>query len=211
MGKKKSSSPCERKIIWECFQKHQSVSKVTEYLNFSRGKVNNALQYYKKNKTFNNLPRNKPRKTTPTDDRKLVRLSKADPFLTSSEIRAQMEEYHGVKISAQTVRRRLQENSLNGRIARRKPNVSKKNIKNRLQFAKKHLQNDPKFWDLIVWSDESKFNVFGNDGRPYVRRPPLQELNPRYTKKNRKTWWFICNGMGLFYIIWRWPNYPNRR
>ena len=37
-----------------------------------------------------------------------------------------------------------------------------------------------------MWSDESKFNVFGNDGKPYVRRPPLQELNPKYTKKTVK-------------------------
>lgn len=187
MGKKKSSTPCERKIIWECFEKHKNVSKVTECLNFSRGKVNNAIQYYKKHNTFDNLPRKKPRKTTSADDRILVRLCKTDPFLTSTEIRAKMEEDYGVKISAQTVRRRLQENSLNGRIARRKPNVSKKNIKKRLQFANEHLSKCQKFWDLIVWSDESKFNVFGNDGRPYVRRPPLQELNPRYTKKPLNT------------------------
>lgn len=186
MGKNRSSNPNERKIIWECFAKHQSVARVTKVLGFSRGKVNNAIQYYKKNGTFKNLPRNKPRKTTPTTDRQLVRLSKADPFLTSSEIRAQMEKYHGVKISSQTVRRRLQENSLNGRIARRKPNVSKKNIRKRMAFAKEHLRKDVNFWKLIVWSDETKFNVFGNDGKPYVRRPPLQELNPKYTKKTVK-------------------------
>ena len=40
---------------------------------------------------------------------------------------------------------------------------------------------------MAVSSDESKFNmfnVFENDGKPYVRRPPLQELNIRYFKKS---------------------------
>lgn len=186
MGKGKSTSPCERKIIWQCFQKYKNIAKISEILNFSRGKINNAINYYKKHKTFNNLPRKKPRKTTAAEDRIIVRLSKSDPFLTSMEIRAQIEQNHGIQISAQTVRRRLQENKLNGRIARRKPNVSKRNIKKRLAFAKEHGQKSLEFWNSIVWSDESKFNVFGNDGKPYVRRPPLQELNPRYTKKTVK-------------------------
>lgn len=186
MGRAKTSTPCERKLICEFFQKYKNIAKVAKILNFSRGKINNAIAYFKKHETFENLPRKKLRKTTPTDDRILVRLSKSDPFLTSTEIRAQMEDNYGVNISAQTVRRRLQENSLNGRIARRKPNVSKKNIKKRIAFAREHRKKPLKFWNLIIWSDECKFNVFGNDGRPYVRRPPLQQLNPKYTKKTVK-------------------------
>lgn len=184
MGKKKSSTPAERRLIWETFQKTKSVGKVSEVLGFSRGKVNNSIHYYKKNSTFNDLPRKKPRKTTKAEDRRLVRISKSDPFLTSTEIRAEMETHYGVQISAQTVRRCL---NLNGRIARRKSNVSKKkNIKKRLQFAHEHWRKDSQFWKMIVWSDESKFNVFGNDGRPYVRRPPLKELDKKYTKKTVK-------------------------
>lgn len=186
MGKNKSSNPTERKIIWECFQKEKNILKVTQTLGFSRGKVRNALAYFKKNNTFENLPRKRPRKTTPADDRQLVRLCKKDPFLTSTQIRAQMEEAYNVVLSAQTIRRRLKEKNLNGRIARRKPNLSKKNISRRLKFAKNYFQKSSRFWNLVVWSDESKFNVFGNDGRPYVRRPPLKELDPRYTKKTVK-------------------------
>lgn len=186
MGKNKSSVPCERRGIWKYYQKFKNIAKTVEYLKFSWGKVKKALQYFKKYKFFENLPGKKPRKTTPNDDKQIVRMSKVDPFLTSCEIRAQIEQNHGVRVSAQTVRRRLQENSLNGRIGRSKPIVTKRNIKRRLAFAREHLQKDSKFWELVVWSDESKFNVFGNDGRPYVRRPPLPELNPRYTKKTVK-------------------------
>ena len=83
------------------------------------------------------------------------------------------------------VRRRLAENNLHGRIASRKPNVSKKNIKKRLQFSNNHINKDSNFWKIIVWSDESKFNVFGNDSRPYVRRSVNTQLNPNYTKQKR--------------------------
>lgn len=198
MGKNKTSTPCERKIIVKCFKKYKNVMKVSKILGFTRGKVRNAVQYFKKHQTFENLPRKKSRKTTPAEDRTLVRLSKVDPFLTSVQLRAQMEENHDVKLSARTIRRRLQEKHLNGRIARRKPNLSKKNIARRMRFAKEHLYKSPNFWNLVVWSDESKFNVFGSDGRQYVRRPPLKELDPKYTKKTVKHGGFPVMVWGCF-------------
>ena len=63
---------------------------------------------------------------------------------------------------------------------------SDKNVKKRLQFAKEHIHKGPNFCHMIVWSDESKFNVFGSDGKQYVRRPPNKQLNPKYTKKTVK-------------------------
>lgn len=182
MGKNKSCSPQEREIIHKMYLERKNASEVAKLLQISRGKVRNAINHFKTHQTFSNLRRKKARKTTQRDDTELVRMSKRDPFLTSTQIRAKMQEEHGVNISARTVRRRLNENELRGCIAKCKPLVSKKNLRKRLNFAKEHIGKPQKFWDLIVWSDESKFNVFGNDGRPYVRRPPRKELDPKYTK-----------------------------
>ena len=38
----------------------------------------------------------------------------------------------------------------------------------------------------MLWTDESKFNRFGSDGKQYVHRPKNQELSPRYTLKTVK-------------------------
>ena len=46
--------------------------------------------------------------------------------MTSVEIKADLNKNYGITVSARTIRSRLQENNLNGRIARKKPNVSKK-------------------------------------------------------------------------------------
>jgi len=64
--------------------------------------------------------------------------------------------------------------------------LSIKNVKKRLQLAKEHIQKGPNFWNMITCSDESNFNVFGSDGKPYVRRPPNKQLDPKYTKKTVK-------------------------
>ncbi|XP_075166377.1 uncharacterized protein LOC142238569 [Haematobia irritans] len=142
MGKKKSSTPVERKIIWTCYENVGSVAKVVKILSLSRGKVVNAIKHYKQFTTFNNLPRNVPRKTSAADDRLMVRMSKADPFFTSSQIRSEMEQKYNVIVSSRTVRRRLVESGLHGRIARRKPNVTKRNLIQRRQFAKKFCKYD---------------------------------------------------------------------
>lgn len=34
----------------------------------------------------------------------------------------------------------------------------------------------------MLWSDESKFNMIGNDGKGYVRRPINKRFDPKYTK-----------------------------
>ena len=54
------------------------------------------------------------RKTTIEEDRIIVRKSKADRFKTATEIKAEMQVEHGVRISSSTIRRRLREAGLNG-------------------------------------------------------------------------------------------------
>ena len=68
----------------------------------------------------------------------------------------------------------------------KKTNSVRQECKKHLQFAKEHIHKGLNFWNMIVWSDESKFNVFGSDGKLYVRRPPSKQLNPKYTKKTIK-------------------------
>ena len=64
--------------------------------------------------------------------------------------------------------------------------VSKHYLVSRLKFAKQHVHKGLSFWQNVLWTDESKFNRFGSDGKQYVRRPQNQELSPRYTLKTVK-------------------------
>ena len=41
----------------------------------------------------------------------------------------------------------------------------------------------PNFCHMIVSIHESIFNVFGSDGKQYVRCPPNKQLNPKNRKK----------------------------
>lgn len=112
------------------------------------------------------------------EDRRLVRKSVENPKLTAPEV---LSEVALGSISVRTVQRRLTEAGLHGRVAAKKPFISKKNITKRLEFARRHLNWTEEDWAKVLWTDESKFNLCHSDGIRYVRRPVNKRYDPRYT------------------------------
>ena len=49
----------------------------------------------------------------------------------------------------------------------KKPYLSEKHKKARLEFAKRHKDWTIEDWKKVIWSDETKINIFGSDGRQY--------------------------------------------
>lgn len=74
----------------------------------------------------------------------------------------------------------MRQNKLFGRRPAKKPLISLKNRKARIKFAKDHLHWTAKEWSKILFSDESKFLLFGTDGIRYIRRPVGARFDPRY-------------------------------
>ena len=72
--------------------------------------------------------------------------------------------------STAPVQRRLHESGLHGWIAAKKPLLKDTNNKKRLAWAKKHEQGTLGRWKSVLWSDESKFEIFGSNRRVFVRR-----------------------------------------
>ena len=117
------------------------------------------------------------RKTSQKEDRIVVRKSKADRFKTASQIKAEMQIDYDVDISVSTTRRRLREAGLNACRPRKKPRLTARHKKKRLDFAKAHQNWTAEQWAQVVFSDESRFLLHRSDGRILVRRMTGEELN----------------------------------
>lgn len=182
MGKNKSCTPELRKVILNLIKDNWTYGKIAQHLNCSKKMVFNAVQYVKKNKTAENVPRkSKPRKTSANFDGRIIRMAKVDPKRTAVDIHKELFDGENGIISIRTIRRRLNEANLYGRVARKKPLVNKRNRERRLQFAKDHINWSTQEWKRILFTDETKINRLGSDGKQYVRRPPKCEYNPNYT------------------------------
>uniref|UniRef100_A0A673L9D2 Thimet oligopeptidase 1 n=1 Tax=Sinocyclocheilus rhinocerous TaxID=307959 RepID=A0A673L9D2_9TELE len=57
-------------------------------------------------------------------------------------------------------------------MARQKPLLSARHMKTRMEFAKKHLKDSKMVRNKILWSDETKTELFGLNSKRYVWRKP---------------------------------------
>jgi transposase len=105
-----------------------------------------------------------------------------NPKVSASTIATELGARRGEPISSQTVRRILKNTGYNSRTAVHKPFISEVNRKKRLAFASQYIDRPENYWNDVIFTDESKFNIFGSDGRQKVWRLPNTELE----KKNLK-------------------------
>ncbi|GFX77229.1 transposable element Tcb1 transposase [Trichonephila clavipes] len=98
-------------------------------------------------------------------ERRVIHQVKIDPKISAPKIAASTSNTLGRSVSAETVRRVLRKAGYNGRVARKKPLIGKRNRVKRLKFTKEHILKPRQFWNEVIFSDESKFNIFGSDRR----------------------------------------------
>uniref|UniRef100_A0A8C8I487 Transposase n=1 Tax=Oncorhynchus tshawytscha TaxID=74940 RepID=A0A8C8I487_ONCTS len=110
----------------------------------------------------------RPRKSSKRQDRLLKLIQLQDRGTTSTAL-AQEWQQAGVSASARTVRRRLLEDGLVSRAAK-KPLLSRKNIRDRLIFCKRYRDWTAEDWGKVIFSDEYPFQLFGASGKKLVRR-----------------------------------------
>ena len=117
MATRNHLSDREKQRILMLFHKGKSKIDIARLYNINRCVVTKIIKRFDERGTVRTARRNgRPRKTTIRTGRKIVRMSKKDPFLTSTEIRNRLDL---LEISSKTVSRRLIENGLFSRIASR--------------------------------------------------------------------------------------------
>ena len=65
-----------------------------------------------------------------------------------------------------------------GRFAVRKPLLRPANKRKRLKFAQEHVDWTIDQWKSVLWTDESKFELFGSHRRQYFRRKGNGKFKP---------------------------------
>jgi len=86
----------------------------------------------------------------------------------------------------ETIRRRLAACGLKAYVRRKRPFLTEKHKKRRLEWAKAHQHWTADDWKSVIFSDESKFNLFGSDGRRWCWRKPGQQFDEQFVRKEVK-------------------------
>lgn len=186
---RKNSNDCIRPRIsdemrYKIISLHQDqlgYKKIAEITQIAKSSVRNIIIKYKKTGQVNDLPKSgRKRKTTNRIDRLIIKEFEKAPFSTAEDVSKYLRKNDICDVSAQTIRNRTKEAELGNFSARKKPALSPINIQKRLFFAQKYLKKTNGFWNKVVWSDESKFNLCQSDKTKRVYRRKNQSLDLKH-------------------------------
>jgi transposase len=136
---------------------------------------------------FNVVPRpGRPRILTVRHDRNIARLIKSGECSNAVQVQKKLISDENIIISPNTVRRSLKRQGLVARVKKRKPLLLKRHRIARRKFAQKYRNWTIEDWRRVVWSDESKFMIFGSDGREWCWKEPNSPLKPQHVKPTVK-------------------------
>lgn len=103
------------------------------------------------------------RAMTERDMRQATRTLMADYALDATDLQRKFYPH----ISVTTVKRYLCKAGFFGRVCRKKPMLKKVHVQKQRMWEKQHRLWTAQQWHDTVFSDESKYNMVGSDGRVY--------------------------------------------
>jgi hypothetical protein len=128
----------------------------------------------------------RPPSLSEQDKRKMVRQLTSGKFDTAVEVRKDLVENRRKPLSVDTVRRALKDSGLKSRAKVKKPALSRKHRRARLEFARKYAEWTVDDWKRVIWSDETKINCWGSDGRLWCWKKPGSGLQPGHVQSTVK-------------------------
>lgn len=151
-----------------------SLGAISRQLGVSRPSVQTIVRKYRDLGTTKTLPRpGRKSKFTPTAERALVRKVHFNPKTNKKQLCVDLEA-SGTKVSQSTVQRVLHRHELRGLL-------QKRHVEARLKYAIMHKDKGEGFWQSILWSDETKMELFGHNNQQYVWREKVEAFNTKNT------------------------------
>jgi transposase len=149
--------------------------------------ITRLYEKYKQTRSTKDLPKSgRPRLITGRTERRAIRYIVSGECSTATDVQKKLQYDHNLEVSSSTVRRAFKNNGLKSAVKVKKPLLSVKHKKKRYKFAKKYRHWNFDDWRKVIWSDESKFNIFGSDGREYCwkfKGEPLKDHHIKGTVK----------------------------
>ena len=154
-----------------------SIRNIADIYNVSKTTVHRIIQEFEEYGLTKAQPRSgRPQEFDDRDKRHLVQLVEKDHSAPLHQIVTQMQDITQKTVSTSTVRCTLHTEGYAGRVSLRKPFISDSNCLKCQNWCREQLMWDNK-WNQIIWSDESRYELFKSKRRQWVWRRPDQRLD----------------------------------
>ena len=110
----------------------------------------------------------RPKATTHCQDKQIRTLTLRNRTITARALQGQFQTAAGVSVSDQTIPNHLHAAGLRARRPVVHIPLKQRHRIHRLDWCRRHLQWNGLQWSRVAFSDESRFNLYVNDGRMRV-------------------------------------------
>lgn len=150
--------------------------------------IGNLLKKIKEHRTVRNLPTTgRPKVLTDRQARTVLQMVKRNRSTTIREIQESLLQSYSKQVSRQTISRILHNHGMYSGVKAKKPKISERNRKKRLQYAKEMIKKSDKFWKKVIWSDESKFELQSRRRQTiWIRRGHNEKFKQSFIKETVK-------------------------
>jgi|tagenome__1003787_1003787.scaffolds.fasta_scaffold20698186_1 transposase len=154
-----------------------SIRKIQDIYNIPKTTIHRIIKEFEENGLTKARPRSgRPQQLDDRSKRHLIQLVEKNHSISLDQITTQMQDITLNPISTSTIRRALHMEGYAGRVGLRKPLVNDINRLKRQKWCHDRLNWNIQ-WDQIVWSDESRYELFGSKRRKWVWRRPEQRMD----------------------------------
>lgn len=138
-------------------------------------------QRYRETGLYTQRPRTgRPRVLTARQDRYLTTLARRNRRLDAVSLRNEVQDATGRRVSVQTILNRLHTAGLHARRPAVAPPLTRAHRRARLHFAREHVAWTLDMWRPVLFTDESRFCVSGNDRRQRIWREQGRRYNDAF-------------------------------
>ena len=128
----------------------------------------------------------RPSKLSDTDIRHACRLINSGKADNSSQVTRILQNINKTSLSIETVRKGLKKAGWKAVVKKKRPMLSRHHKKARMDVALSHKEWTLEDWERVVWSDETKVNRLGSDGRKWVWKRVGEPLTDRLVQGTKK-------------------------
>ncbi len=175
-----------QRTLWESEKRIVAINKdgvgykkIAKTLKLSCSTVAKTIQRFNWTGSTQNRSRQGWPKLSAHAQHRIQSLCLGNRCMSAASIAAEFEGVGGQPVSAQTIRRTLHQIGLHGCRPRRKPLLKMMHKKARKQFAEDKQTKDMDLRNHVLWSDETKINLFGSDGVKRVWRQQGEEYKDK--------------------------------
>jgi transposase len=192
------------------YKEKRSLREISKITNCPKSTIADLIKNYEKyGMTLRKNGSGRRPSLNDEDKKYILDLIDKNPKILSPKISISLRNMNNKDITPKTIRNYINSTSLSSYVVKNVPDLGENNRISRLNHCREWSNWPLKSWKRIIFSDETKINLFKSDGRARVWREPGTALQPKHVSLTRKfgggsvmVWGCMgYNGVGRLTII----------